>query len=109
MAILVSHLLAIRWKSALGGSWNAGTNLGVCAKPFGDSVPLARFLSFARASPSGSKICGGAVLRRRAQESIRRRHRARSVGESLESERDRQEPDDWARPYSFSFASARCR
>jgi hypothetical protein len=58
-----------RWKSASGGSWNAGTNLGVCAKPFGDSdlLPLARFLSLAQTFPNGSKICGGVVPRHRAQ------------------------------------------
>lgn len=69
MAIRISHSLAIRWNSALGGSLDAVTNLGVCASPFGNSegMPLARFPSLERISPSGSKIYGRAVLRRRAQ------------------------------------------
>jgi hypothetical protein len=44
-----------------------GTNLGVFAKPFEDSLPLARFLSLERTCPNGSKICDWAVPRRRAQ------------------------------------------
>ena len=69
MAILISHSLVIRWKSALGGSLNAATNLGVCASPLGNSegLPLARFLSLERASPNRWKIYGRAVLRHRAQ------------------------------------------
>src|SRR5208282_637724 len=63
IAILISQPLAIRRKSALGGSSNAGTNLGVCASRFAQSevLPLARFPSLERASPNGSKICGRAV------------------------------------------------
>lgn len=60
MAILISHQLAVGRKSVSGGLLKVGTNLGVCAKPVGNSeLLLARSSSPERASPNGSKPAPG--------------------------------------------------
>jgi hypothetical protein len=59
MAILHFSFAGDQVEGRVSGLWNAGTNLGVCTKPFGDSVPLARSLCWHEPLPTDRKCAAG--------------------------------------------------